>query len=124
MRELADPIKDAEAMQQLGHAVVVGNLKSMRPTQVLSVPGAPLEIRWSLAPGQNWAITAAALTAKLWLIKQGEGGAWSAREVGTIGDPAQVPLPVDISITAAGKGLWVNTFMDGTTHYLDRKSVV
>src|SRR5205814_311360 len=54
-----------------------------------------------------------------WLIKQGEGGAWSAREVGTIGDPAQVPLPVDISITAAGKGLWVNTFMDGTTHYFD-----
>src|SRR5207237_9188316 len=63
--------------------------------------------------------TAAALTAKLWPIKQGAGGAWSAREVGTIGDPAQVPLPVDISITAAGKPLWVNTFMDGTTHYFD-----
>src|SRR5216110_2235203 len=119
MRELGDLIKDAEAMKHFGNTMVVWNLKSMRPTQVLSVPGAPLEIRWSLAPGQNWAITAAALTAKLWLIKQGAGGAWSAREVGTIGDPAQVPLPVDISITAAGKGLWVNTFMDGTTHYFD-----
>ncbi|TLZ29819.1 MAG: selenium-binding protein [Gammaproteobacteria bacterium] len=119
MRELGDLIKDAEAMKHFGNTMVVWNLKSMRPTQVLRVPGAPLEIRWSLAPGQNWAITAAALTAKLWLIKQGAGGAWSAREVGTIGDPAQVPLPVDISITAAGKGLWVNTFMDGTTHYFD-----
>src|SRR2546421_11121425 len=118
-RELGDLIKDAEAMKHFGNTMVVWNLKSMRPTQVLSVPGAPLEIRWSLAPGQNWAITAAALTAKLWLIKQGEGGAWSAREVRTIGDPAPVPLPVDISITAAGKGLWVNTFMDGTTHYFD-----
>ena len=29
------------------------------------------------------------------------------------------PLPVDISITADGKGLWVNTFMDGTTRYFD-----
>jgi len=28
-------------------------------------------------------------------------------------------LPVDISITADAKGLWVNTFMDGTTHYFD-----
>jgi selenium-binding protein 1 len=26
---------------------------------------------------------------------------------------------VDISITADGKGLWVNTFMDGTTRYFD-----
>jgi methanethiol oxidase len=119
MRELGDLIKDPEAMKHFGSTMVVWNLKSMQPTQVLSVPGAPLEIRWSLGPGQNWAITAAALTSKLWLIKQGEGGAWGAREVGTIGTPSQVPLPVDISITADGKGLWVNTFMDGTTHYFD-----
>lgn len=119
MRELGDLIKDHEAMKQFGGTMVVWNLKSMQPTQVLSVPGAPLEIRWSLAPGQNWAITAAALTSKLWLIKQGEGGAWSAKEVGTIGNPAQIPLPVDISIAADGTGLWVNTFMDGTTHYFD-----
>jgi len=119
MRELGDLIKDPEAMKHFGSTMVVWNLKSMHPTQVLSVPGAPLEIRWSLAPGQNWAITAAALTSKLWLIKQGEGGAWGAREVGTIGNPSHVPLPVDISITADGRGLWVNTFMDGTTHYFD-----
>ena len=119
MRELGDLIKDPEAMKHFGATMVVWNLKSMRPLQVLSVPGAPLEIRWSLAPGQNWAITAAALTSKLWLIKPGADGKWNAREVGTIGNPAQIPLPVDISITANGKGLWVNTFMDGTTHYFD-----
>jgi methanethiol oxidase len=119
MRELGELIKDPEAMKHFGNTVVVWNLKSMQPTQVLSVPGAPLEIRWSLAAGQNWAVTAAALTSKLWLIKPAEGGSWSAREVATIGNPAQVPLPVDISITADGKGLWVNTFMDGVTHYFD-----
>src|SRR5204863_306385 len=58
MRELGDLIKDAEAMKHFGSTMVVWNLKSMQPTQVLSVPGAPLEIRWALAPGQNWAITA------------------------------------------------------------------
>ena len=119
MRELGDLIKDAEAMKHFGSTMVVWNLKSMQPTQVLSVPGAPLEIRWSLVPGQNWAVTAAALTSRLWLVKPGEGGAWTAKEVATIGDPARIPLPVDISIAANGKGLWVNTFMDGTTHYFD-----
>ena len=50
-------------------------------------PGAPLEIRWALAPGQNWAVTAAALTSKIWLIKQSPDGTWTAKEVATIGDP-------------------------------------
>jgi methanethiol oxidase len=119
MRNLGDLIKDPEAMKHFGSTMVVWDLKSMKPTQVLSVPGAPLEIRWALAPGQNWAITAAALTSKLWLIRQDAQGNWTAKEVATIGDPAKTPLPVDISISADGKGLWVNTFMDGVTHYFD-----
>ena len=85
----------------------------------LAVPGAPLEIRWALPEGQNWAITAAALTSQLWLIKRDAHGSWAAKDVAAIGDPAKIPLPVDISITADAKGLWVNTFMDGTTHYFD-----
>jgi len=52
-------------------------------------------------------------------VKPGGDGKWAAKEVGTIGDPAKIPLPVDISISADGKGLWVNTFMDGMTRYFD-----
>src|SRR3989442_1230418 len=118
MRPLGDVVKDAEAMKRFGNTMVVWDLKALKPTRVLSVPGAPLEIRWSLKPGDDWAITAAALTSKLWLVKQ-DKGQWQAKEVGTIGDPAKIPLPVDISITRDGKGLWVNTFMDGTTRYFD-----
>ena len=119
MRSLGEVVKDPEAMKHFGATMVVWDLKSMKPTQVLSVPGAPLEIRWALAPGQNWAVTAAALTSKIWLIKQDAHGAWTAKDVATIGDPAKIPLPVDISISADAKGLWVNTFMDGLTHYFD-----
>ena len=118
MRPLGDLIKDSEAMKKFGNTMVAWDLKAMKPASVFSVPGAPLEIRWSLNSGDNWAITAAALTSKLWLIKQ-NGGQWQAKEVGTIGDPAKIPLPVDISIRRDGKGLWVNTFMDGTTRYFD-----
>ena len=118
MRPLGDLVKDAEAMKKFGGTMVAWDLKAMKPKKVFAVPGAPLEIRWSLNPVDNWAITAAALTSKLWLIKE-EKGEWQAKEVGTIGDPAKIPLPVDISITRDGKGLWVNTFMDGTTRYFD-----
>ena len=119
MRDLGGLVADAEAMKRFGATMVMWDLKAMKPKQVFSVPGAPLEIRWSLKAGDNWAITAAALTSKLWLVKQGGDGKWAAKEVGTIGDPAKIPLPVDISISADGKGLWVNTFMDGMTRYFD-----
>ena len=119
MRPLGDVVKDAEAMKRFGNTMVAWDLKAMKPKKIFSVPGAPLEIRWSLKTGDNWAITAAALTSKLWLIKPDNRGEWQAKEVATIGDPAKIPLPVDISITRDGKGLWVNTFMDGTTRYFD-----
>ncbi len=119
MRDLGEVVNDPAAMKNFGNTMVVWNLKSMKPTQILSVPGAPLEIRWGLAPGQNWAVTATALTSQIYLIKQDAAGAWVAKDVAKIGDPSKIPLPVDISITADGKGLWVNTFMDGTTHYFD-----
>jgi methanethiol oxidase len=118
MRPLGDLVKDQEAMKRFGNTMVLWDLKAMKPKKVFAVPGAPLEIRWSLNRGDDWAITAAALTSKLWLVKQ-DKGEWQAKEVATIGDPAKIPLPVDISITRDGKGLWVNTFMDGTTRYFD-----
>ncbi len=119
MMDLGTLVKDPNAMKNFGNTMVMWDLKAMKPTQVFDVPGAPLEIRWSLAATDNWAITATALTSKLWLVKQDAGGQWKAKDVATIGDPSKIPLPVDISITADGKGLWVNTFMDGTTRYFD-----
>ena len=119
MRNLGTLIGDAAAMKQFGNTMVLWDAKAMKPQKVFNTPGAPLEIRWSLNEGDNWAITATALTSKLWLVKQDGGGQWQAREVGTIGDPAKTPLPVDISIAANGKSLWVNTFMDGKTRLFD-----
>jgi len=119
MRPLGELIKDEAAMKRFGNTMVAWDLKSMKPKTIMQVPGAPLEIRWSLKPGDDWAITATALTSKLWLVRSDAGGQWKAKEVATIGDPAKIPLPVDISIRADGKGLWVNTFMDGMTRYFD-----
>jgi selenium-binding protein 1 len=119
MMDIGKLLQDGEAMKRFGNTMVLWDLKSMQPKNVFTVPGAPLEIRWSLRDGDNWAVVATALTSKLWLVRQGKDGAWEAKEVADIGDPSKVPLPVDISITADGKGLWVNTFMDGKTRYFD-----
>jgi selenium-binding protein 1 len=107
----------ANYMRPLGE--LIKDEAAMKPKTIMQVPGAPLEIRWSLHPGDDWAITAAALTSKLWLVKPDASGQWQAKEVATIGDPTKIPLPVDISIRQDGKGLWVNTFMDGMTRYFD-----
>lgn len=119
MMDMGKMVNDGEAMKRFGTTMAVWDLKAMKPKQIFSVPGSPLEIRWSLNPKDNWAVTATALTSKIWLIKPDGKGGWMAKDVATIGDPAKIPLPVDISITADGKGLWVNTFMDGLTRYFD-----
>jgi methanethiol oxidase len=119
MMDVGKLIKDAEAMKHFGKTMVLWNLKSMQPEKIFAVPGAPLEIRWSLKEGDDWAITFSALTSKLWLISRDADGEWQAKDVATIGDPAKIPMPVDASISADAKTLWVNTFMDGTTHLFD-----
>lgn len=119
MMDLGQLVKDADAMKHFGNSMVMWDLKAMTPQKIMHVPGAPLEIRWSLKPEDNWAVTATALTSKIWLVKQDSKGEWEAKDVGTIGDPSKIPMPVDISISADAKSLWVNTFTDGMTRLYD-----
>lgn len=119
MMDFGKMVKDPDAMKHFGNTMAIWNLKTMEPMKVFDVPGAPLEIRWSLKKGDNWAVTATALTSKLYVIKQDNKGEWQSYDVGTIGNPADIPLPVDISITADGKGLWANTMLEGVTRFYD-----
>ncbi|WP_018078619.1 selenium-binding protein SBP56-related protein [Thiobacillus denitrificans] len=119
MMDMGKLVKDPEAMKHFGKTMAIWDAKTLKPKKVFEVPGAPLEIRWSLKEGDNWAVTAAALTGKLWVVKQDSSKEWQAYDVGTIQTESPVPLPVDISLSADGKGLWANTFLDGVTQYWD-----
>jgi selenium-binding protein 1 len=119
MMDMAQLIGDSAAMKNFGNTMVMWDLKAMKPVKIFSVPGAPLEIRWALKPGADWAITAGALTSKLYLVKEDANHEWQAKAVADIGDPSKIPLPVDISISSDASSLWVNTFMDGTTRLFD-----
>jgi selenium-binding protein 1 len=119
MRKLSELMGDAEAMKRFGGTMVVWDFHARKPIQTLSVPGAPLEIRWALHPRHEYAFTSAALTGKLWgVFHQGEGR-FEAVEIGGVGDPAKLPLPVDISLSADDSTLFVDSFMDGMVRVYD-----
>lgn len=119
MMDFGTMLNDPEAMKRFGNTAIVWDLHSRKPKKVFDMPGAPLEIRCAWDPNHNYCFTTTALTSKIWLMYEDEQGEWQAQAVGDIGDPAQIPLPVDISITSDDQGLWVQTFMDGKTRYFD-----
>lgn len=119
MRDFGDLVKDAGAMKHFGRTMVLWNLHTRQPQKVFHVPGAPLEVRWAWGADHNYAFTATALTSKLWLVYEDEKGEWQARPVGDVGDPARMPLPVDISISADDATLFVSCFGDGKVRVFD-----
>jgi methanethiol oxidase len=119
LRPLGDVVKDDAAMKKFGQTMVLWDFHARQPKRVFHVPGVPLEIRWAWGPYNNYAFTSTALTSKLWLVHEDADGEWKAKEVSDIGDPTKLPVPVDISLSADDKTLFVDTFMDGTTRLFD-----
>ena len=118
MMDLGKMMADGEAMKRFGNTAVVWDLHTRKPKKVFDVPGAPLEVRCAWGAANDYCFTTTALTSKIWLIYH-ENGDWQAKEVGDIGDASKIPLPVDISISADDKLLWVNTWNDGMTRLFD-----
>jgi hypothetical protein len=120
MMDMGKMMADPEAMKRFGNTVVVWDLHTRKPKKIFDVPGAPLEIRCAWGAQNNYCFTSTALTSEIWLIyEDAADGEWKAKEVADIGDASKVPLPVDISISADDKALWVNTWNDGKTRLFD-----
>lgn len=119
MTDFGKVVADPEAMKHFGNTMVVWDFHARKPIQTLEVPGAPLEIRWALQPRHNYAFTSTALTSKIWLIARQDDGTFSANAVADIGDPKKIPLPVDISLSADDRYLFVDSFMDGMCRVYD-----
>lgn len=119
MMDFGQMLQDAEAMKRFGNSMVLWDLHTRQPRKVFNVPGAPLEVRFPWGPNANYAFSTTALTSQLWLIYEDDDGEWQAKSVADIGNPEDIPLPVDISIAADDQTLWVNSFMDGKTRLFD-----
>jgi selenium-binding protein 1 len=118
MRPFGELVQDAEAVKQVGNSMVLWNFHTRQPKKVFRVPGAPLEIRWAWGENHNYAFTATALGSKLWLCFEDQHGEWQAKEVATIGGEGGV-LPVDISLSADDRTLFVDCFGDGKCRVFD-----
>ncbi len=119
MRALSELLQDPEAMKNFGSTMVLWDYHARKPLQTFRVPGAPLEIRWALQPEHHYAFTSTALTSKLWGVFRKDDGTFEAVELADIGDPAKVPLPVDISLSADDRYLFVDSFLDGMVRVFD-----
>jgi selenium-binding protein 1 len=119
MRPIDEMLADPEAMKAFGNTMVVWDFHARKPLQILEVPGAPLEIRWAIDPRHEYAFTSTALTSKLWGVFRKPDGTFEALELADIGDPAKVPLPVDISISSDDRFLFVDSFTDGMVRVFD-----
>jgi len=119
MTEFGKVAADPEAVKQVGNSMVLWNFHTRQPRKVFQVPGAPLEIRWAWGATHNYAFTATALGSKLWLAYEDESGEWQAQQVADIGNVKGGVLPVDISLSADDKTLFVSCFGDGKVRVFD-----
>lgn len=110
---------DPEAMKHFGQTMVMWDFHTRQPKKVFQVPGAPLEIRWAWGAQHNYAFTATALGSKLWLVYADDHGNWQAKDVAPIGEAKGGVLPVDISLSADDKTLFVSCFGDGKCRVFD-----
>jgi len=119
IRDFGKLTADPEAMKHFGGTMVMWDFHARQPKKVFQVPGAPLEIRWAWGDKHNYAFTATALASKLWLVYADDRGDWQAKEIATIGDVKGGVLPVDISLSADDKTLFVDCFGDGKCRVFD-----
>lgn len=119
MTDFGKLVADPEAMKHFGGTMVMWDFHTRQPKKVFQVPGAPLEIRWAWGDKHNYAFTATALTSRLWLVYEDEQGEWQAKDVAPIGEVKGGVLPVDISLSADDKTLFVDCFGDGKCRVFD-----
>lgn len=119
MMDFGKVTADPEAMKHFGSTMVMWDFHTRQPKKVFQVPGAPLEIRWAWGDKHDYAFTATALSSKLWLVYADDRGEWQAKEVAPISDVKGGVLPVDISLSADDKTLFVDCFGDGKCRVFD-----
>lgn len=119
MRPFGEVAGDPEAMKKFGNSMVIWDFHARTPKKIFQVPGVPLEVRWAWGENTAHAFTSTALTSQIWLVHEDEKGEWQAKAVADIGDPSKLPLPVDISLSADDKTLFVDTFSDGMARVFD-----
>ncbi|WP_231749371.1 selenium-binding family protein [Tautonia plasticadhaerens] len=93
------------SLDDFGDELVVWDFKSRTPLQVIEAGLAPLEVRWSLKPENDYGFTNCALDHSIYLFKGKGDGSYEAKKVA---DTAA--LPADLRQSPDDRYLYVSCF--------------
>ena len=101
-------------LKDFGRELVVWDFKNRQPLQVGKAGLAPLEVRWSLKPENNYGFTNCALDNSIWLFKGNGEGTYEFKKVADTG-----ALPADLRQSPDDKYLYVSCFGDNLIQQWD-----
>jgi len=101
-------------LKDFGSEMVVWDFKARKPLQVGKAGLAPLEVRWSLKPGNNHGFTNCALDNSLWMFRGQDGGSYEFKKVARTG-----ALPADLRQSPDDRYLFVSCFGDNLIQQWD-----
>ena len=90
LRNYKKPLAQMD-LKDFGRELVVWDFKNRKPLQVGKAGLAPLEVRWSLKPENNYGFTNCALDNSLWMFKGNSDGSYEFKKVADTG-----ALPADL----------------------------
>jgi selenium-binding protein 1 len=92
-----------------GNTLLVWDFKERKLLQTLTTDPTPLEVRWSLTPGNAYGWTNAALGDSIWFFRQEKkNGHFTAKKVADLGKGC---LPVDLRQSPDDRYLYVSCFL-------------
>ncbi len=115
LRNYQKPLAQMD-LKDFGSELVIWDYKNRQPLQVGKAGLAPLEVRWSLKPENNYGFTNCALDNSIWLFKGGDNGEgnYSFKKVADTG-----ALPADLRQSPDDKYLYVSCFGDNVIQQWD-----
>lgn len=101
-------------LKDFGSEMVIWDFKARKPLQVGKAGLAPLEVRWSLKPENDYGFTNCALDNSLWLFKGRPDGSYEFKKVAQTG-----ALPADLRQSPDDRSLFVSCFNDNLLQQWD-----
>ena len=113
LRNYRKPLAQMD-MKDFGRELVVWDFKNRTPLQVGKAGLAPLEVRWSLKPENNYGFTNCALDNSLWMFRGQADGSYEFKKVADTG-----ALPADLRQSPDDRYLFVSCFGDNLLQQWD-----
>jgi selenium-binding protein 1 len=113
LRNYQKPLAEMN-MKDFGSELIVWDFKNRQPLQVAKAGLAPLEVRWSLKPENNYGFTNCAFDNSIWLFKSNGDGKYAVKKVADTG-----AVPADLRQSPDDRYLYVSCFGDNLIQQWD-----